>query len=117
MQPTAYVFFHGNCAEAMQRYAEIFGSPPPEMFRFSDMPDEAKAQMPAVPADFDDDCDVDLNDVDAFEACASGSAIPVVAGCGGKDLDHDGDADQAVFSLVQGCFSGSGQPGDPACAD
>ncbi|MCV0426922.1 MAG: glyoxalase/bleomycin resistance/extradiol dioxygenase family protein [Roseibium sp.] len=39
MQPIPYVFFNGNCAEAMARYAEIFGGEP-ELLPASQMPPE-----------------------------------------------------------------------------
>ncbi len=72
---------------------------------------------PAIPADFDNDGDVDGDDVDAFEACASGPAVPIAGGCESKDLDNDGDGDQSDFAVVQRCLSGENVPGDPNCAD
>ncbi|MES0810835.1 glyoxalase/bleomycin resistance/extradiol dioxygenase family protein [Roseibium sp. SCPC15] len=39
MQPIPYIFFNGNCAQAMARYAEIFGGTP-EMMPASQMPPE-----------------------------------------------------------------------------
>jgi len=68
-----------------------------------------------VAADFDGDCDVDDDDFDAFETCASGPGVPLEAGCEGKDLDLDNDIDQADFSLFQRCVSGSEMPIDPEC--
>ena len=50
MQPIAYLFFHNTCREAMDFYAEVFGTTP-EYMNFSDMPEEVQAQMPGVPAD------------------------------------------------------------------
>jgi PhnB protein len=46
MQPIPYLFFSGNCAEAMNAYGEIFGARP-DFVPFAAMPDEVKAQMPA----------------------------------------------------------------------
>ena len=39
MQPIPYVFFNGNCAQALARYAEIFGGEP-ELLPASQMPPE-----------------------------------------------------------------------------
>ncbi len=69
-----------------------------------------------VAPDFDHDCDVDLDDFGAFQACASGSAVPVTPGCEDKDFDGDGDGDQADFGILQVCLSGAGIPADPGCA-
>ncbi len=78
---------------------------------------DADGCPPAIPADFDNDGDVDKDDVDAFEACASGPAVLVAGGCEDKDFDNDGDGDQSDFAVVQRCISGANNPGDPACAD
>ena len=52
-------------------------------------------------ADFDGDGDVDRQDVDLFEPCVSGPAIPCVPECRDKDLDADGDVDQLDFGVIQ----------------
>lgn len=70
-----------------------------------------------APPDFDQDCDVDMEDVAAFEACASGPEVPLTGGCEEKDFDTDSDVDHADFAVVQRCFRGEDEPGDPACAD
>ncbi|MBP7936436.1 MAG: hypothetical protein KA354_17495 [Phycisphaerae bacterium] len=57
----------------------------------------------------------DQNDFDRFKDCASGPAIPLIAGCEARDFDHDGDVDQSDFGLLQRCFSGAGEPADPDC--
>jgi hypothetical protein len=69
------------------------------------------------PADFDEDGDVDSNDIALFEFCASGPSIPVFVLCQDMDLDSDGDADQSDFAVVQRCFSGQDIPADANCAD
>ncbi len=51
MQPIPYLFFTDTCAEAMRFYAEVFGSPEPEIMPFAAMPEEEKAKMPGVPAE------------------------------------------------------------------
>jgi len=72
--------------------------------------------LPA-PGDFDLDDDVDQDDLDLFEACASGPGVPIASGCEGRDFDNDGDADQSDFAIVQRCYSGADVPGDPNCAN
>lgn len=68
-------------------------------------------------ADFNRDSDVDLNDLDQFEACSSGPAISFPAGCEVADVDSDGDVDQVDFGMFQRCYSGEGNPADPNCAN
>lgn len=51
MNVTPYLFFDGNCREAMSFYAEVLGAPTPQFMNFSDMPEADKAQMPGFPAD------------------------------------------------------------------
>lgn len=67
-----------------------------------------------VLADFDHDCDVDVDDYLHFMACVTGPAIaqndPT---CADARLDGDTDVDQEDFALFQRCFSGTGVP--PSC--
>lgn len=72
-----------------------------------------------APPDLDDDCDVDGDDIDAFESCASGPAVPHsnTAMCRRADFDDDGDGDQEDAAVVQRCYSGDGNPPDPDCAN
>ena len=86
---------------------------------------QAGLTLPALPGptpggpttDLDDDCDVDGDDLDLFEACASGPAIPVIAGCEDRDFDLDNDTDQSDFGIFQRCYSGPVELADPTCAD
>lgn len=39
MDPTLYLFFKGNCLEAMTHYAEVLGGEITQMFRNADAPD------------------------------------------------------------------------------
>lgn len=71
----------------------------------------------AIRFDFDDDGDVDGHDLEAFENCASGPAIPVPVGCEASDADGDGDADQSDFGVFQRCYSGENTPAEPGCAE
>jgi hypothetical protein len=72
---------------------------------------------PAIPADFDNDGDVDGDDVDAFIACATRPGVAMSPGCEDKDFDNDTDGDLYDFAVVQLCYSGQNNPGDPDCAD
>ncbi|UCD27491.1 MAG: VCBS repeat-containing protein [Planctomycetota bacterium] len=67
--------------------------------------------------DADCDGDVDQDDFNAFQACSSGPAIPLSAGCEEKDFDTDNDVDQDDFSIFQRCYSGQNNPADPYCAN
>lgn len=70
----------------------------------------------AVPGDADGDLDVDDLDRAALEACGSGPAMPLAAGCEIEDLDFDNDVDQTDFAILQRRTTGDGTPGDPNCA-
>ena len=87
----------------------------------------------AVPAaaDFDCDGDVDDDDYEVFQNCATGAEVPydidalptgcdVVARHAGiipPDLDVDGDVDQSDFGVFQRCISGENIAADPACGE
>src|SRR5687768_2610372 len=45
MEPTIYLFFNGNCLEAMTHYAETLGGEIGDVFRNGDAPD-AESRMP-----------------------------------------------------------------------
>lgn len=45
MEPTIYLFFKGNCLEAMNHYAEVLGGEITGVFRNGDAPD-AESRMP-----------------------------------------------------------------------
>lgn len=45
MEPTIYLFFKGNCLEAMTHYAEVLGGEIVGVFRNSDAPD-SESRMP-----------------------------------------------------------------------
>ena len=45
MEPTIYLFFKGNCLEAMTHYAEVLGGEIGGVFRNSDAPD-SESRMP-----------------------------------------------------------------------
>lgn len=60
-----------------------------------------------LPADLDEDGDVDQDDVGLLRACASRTGVAVAPGCESRDLDGDGDADESDFGLLQRCYSGA----------
>jgi hypothetical protein len=67
-----------------------------------------------VPADFDGDGDVDLEDYGTFLDCFNGPGQPIDAGtCAAADLDDDGDCDLADYGAFLDCFNGPANP--PAC--
>ncbi len=69
-----------------------------------------------APPDFDCDTDVDRDDLDHLEACATGPALgPPASGCERADLDDDGDVDQADFGLLQRCLNEPDVPANPKC--
>lgn len=70
-----------------------------------------------VSPDFDQDCDVDGDDFDAFVACAAGPTVPFDPTCTDKDLDGDNDADQEDYAVLQRCLSGAGIPPRQNCDD
>ena len=45
MEPTIYLFFNGNCLEAMTHYAEVLGGEIRGVFRNADAPDQ-ESRMP-----------------------------------------------------------------------
>jgi hypothetical protein len=75
------------------------------------------------PGDFDGDGDVDGDDWETFELCATGPTVPgPPPGCSPAqfaiaDTDADTDSDQEDFGRIQRCFGGAGVLPDPACAD
>ena len=68
------------------------------------------------PADFNQDCFVDGNDLAIFNACLSGPSVALVGDCAKADFDHDGDVDMDDFGIFQRCYSGTGKPANPNCA-
>ncbi len=85
----------------------------------------------AVSADFNQDKDVDADDMAQFIACATGPMVQfnpdsLPAGCTlpvdeqgrvAADFDKDGDVDQEDFAVLQRCWSGEEAQPDPHCAN
>lgn len=78
---------------------------------------EAVTDLPSpIRSDFDGDCDVDAQDLQQFEVCGTGPAIPFTdPNCESTDLDMDTDIDQTDFGLFQGCYTSLDIPADPDC--
>jgi hypothetical protein len=72
-----------------------------------------------IPADFNMDGYVDEDDLDIFETCSLGPAIPHdgTPTCQQTDLDFDGDVDQNDFGRLQRCYVDDNYLADPTCAD
>ncbi|MBI4581204.1 MAG: hypothetical protein HY718_15990 [Planctomycetes bacterium] len=69
-----------------------------------------------VGPDFDFDCDVDEDDLDAFEVCQTGPGLgPPATGCERADFDNDLDVDSTDFAAWQRCSSGPGNDPQPHC--
>ncbi|MCP4590090.1 MAG: hypothetical protein GY842_05050, partial [bacterium] len=60
---------------------------------------------PTVSGDMDGDCDIDLTDYDAFEACLGGLDAPVGLGCVCADFDGDNRVDLGDFAEFQADFT------------
>ncbi len=60
----------------------------------------------AVPADLDEDGDVDTDDFNIFAGCMAGPNNAYPAGCDFADLDTNGDVDLRDFALFQMEFTG-----------
>jgi len=70
------------------------------------------------PGDFDSDGDVDQSDFGHFQACLTGSAVPITdPNCLDANLDGDSDVDQDDFAIFQGCMSGPNTTAPPACVN
>ena len=64
-----------------------------------------------VTPDLDHDCDVDVDDVNAFRACSSGAGVPARGGCEAADFDQDGDVDMSDFDVFQRDYTGPASAG------
>ena len=54
-----------------------------------------------IEGDYDNDGDVDLDDLELFKACFSGPTVPLPEGCESRDFDGDSDVDQTDFGVFQ----------------
>lgn len=81
--------------------------------------------------DVDEDGDVDPDDFDVFQACATGPGLAydaqnLASGCTlvadgqgviAVDFDRDGDVDLSDFGTFQRCLSGAGVWANPSCGE
>jgi len=68
-------------------------------------------------ADFDQDCDVDTDDYNAFGLCFTGPGGGVGTGCEPGDLDDDNDVDCTDWDLFVTAWTEPGSPPElPTCA-
>ncbi|NLE60131.1 MAG: S8 family serine peptidase [Planctomycetes bacterium] len=68
-----------------------------------------------ITGDYDRDEDVDAFDLAEWATCASAPGVTAATGCDDKDLDADGDVDQADFAVLQRCYSGMNGVPPPDC--
>ncbi|WP_371171346.1 VOC family protein [Aliiroseovarius sp. 2305UL8-7] len=80
MQPIPYLFFNGNCREAMTHYGMIFGKGP-EIMSFEDMPEADRASMPGVPDDAVMHAGLAIGDGWLFASDDTTGDTPQMAGC------------------------------------
>ena len=59
-----------------------------------------------IEADFDNDDDIDLGDLAAFQRCFVGPSSPIDPGCESRDLDRDADIDLDDFRAFDRVFTG-----------
>ena len=72
---------------------------------------------PFIQTDFDDDGDVDADDLAHFQTCWTGPHTgPPTPECDSADLDGDDDVDQSDFGRFQRCLSGDQAPPPPDCS-
>ncbi|UCD30021.1 MAG: hypothetical protein JSV03_05975 [Planctomycetota bacterium] len=69
-----------------------------------------------IPADFDNDCDVDQEDFGRFQICLTGPSVPQTdLNCLPAMLDGDSDVDRDDFTVFHDCMSGPNVWADPNC--
>lgn len=73
--------------------------------------------LQGIPGDFDGDSDVDQEDFGRFQACLTGIAGGVPAGCERANLDFDNDVDKNDYQKFFHCLTGPNLPGEADCAD
>jgi PhnB protein len=80
MQPIPYLFFTDRCAEAMRFYADVFGSPAPEITPFAAMPEDERAKMPGIPEEAVMHASVRIGDGWIFASDDPSGSTPAMAG-------------------------------------
>ena len=80
MQPIVYLFFQGNCREAFEAYARIFGAEP-EIMTLDQMPPEAQEEMPGAPKDMVMHAALKIGDGWIYGSDDPSGTTPAMAGC------------------------------------
>jgi hypothetical protein len=94
---------NGICLSGRYGIAAIIGN----IYCPTDRAPNDMSILSSMRADFDNDGDVDLDDVDHFEGCSTGPTQPQTDPlCLDADIDLDGDVDQADFGLLQVAMTG-----------
>ncbi len=71
---------------------------------------------PDVEPDFDNDADVDVDDLAYLHSCATRAGVAQLdPSCDEADLDDDGDVDMTDFAIWQRCYSGTDETPAPGC--
>lgn len=98
---TPYLFFQGNCAEAVAAYADIFGSPPPVISRVSDAP--PNPDLPAGSEDMILHAALEVGKGHVFLSDDISGTTPAMAGCNVHvSLDNYDNAKAAFDALAKG---------------
>jgi len=102
MQPIAYLFFKDNCREAMNFYAEVFGTTP-EFMSFSDLPEEIQTAMPGVPADLVMHCALPVGDGWLYASDDPSGESKAMDGCNvSVSMPGDDETRRVYEALSQG---------------
>jgi hypothetical protein len=96
----------GICLGAGYRLAVVVGNlvGPTDV-----MPNDTTACVSdPVKGDYDEDGDVDQEDLAVLHACFSGASVPINSpDCEMADMDDDGDVDQSDFGFFQAALTGA----------
>ncbi len=102
MKPIPYVFFHGNCREAVEAYGQIFGSAP-QIMTLGDMPPEAREGMPDVPTDAVMHAIVRVGNGMIYASDDPSEDAPQMAGCSiALELEGEAETRRVWDALVEG---------------
>ncbi|MGI1663773.1 VOC family protein [Palleronia sp. KMU-117] len=100
MQPIPYLFFTDRCAEAMRFYADVFGSPEPEIMPFSAMPEDERTKMPGMPDDAVMHASVRVGDGWLFASDDPSGSTPPMAGASVNVSLPNADEARRVFARL-----------------
>lgn len=102
MSVSAYLFFKGDCAEALDVYARVFRTPAPDIRRFSDMP-PGEMDLPPGSEDMVMHASIKVAGDEIMMSDNPGEAPPAMAGCSVMvSLPTDAEGRAAFDSLAEG---------------